>query len=111
MVVFDKKERSCKIIDFAVPGDSRIEENWLTYCGGTDRPGHNFFSGHKLRHNFSISDDLTQMINHSWNPPPPLPTHTHTHTTLIKVGGGGRTFQKLSHLGWEVQKFLLERGE
>ena len=27
MVVVDKKERSCKIIDFAVPGDSRIEEN------------------------------------------------------------------------------------
>ena len=26
MVVSDKKERSCKIIDFAVPGDSRIEE-------------------------------------------------------------------------------------
>ena len=26
MVVVDKKERSCKIIDFAVPGDSRIEE-------------------------------------------------------------------------------------
>ena len=26
LVVFDKKERSCKIIDFAVPGDSRIEE-------------------------------------------------------------------------------------
>ena len=26
MVVADKKERSCKIIDFAVPGDSRIEE-------------------------------------------------------------------------------------
>ena len=25
-VVVDKKERSCKIIDFAVPGDSRIEE-------------------------------------------------------------------------------------
>ena len=27
LVVVDKKERSCKIIDFAVPGDSRIEEN------------------------------------------------------------------------------------
>ena len=27
MVVVDKKERSCKIIDFKVPGDSRIEEN------------------------------------------------------------------------------------
>ena len=26
MVVVDKKEKSCKIIDFAVPGDSRIEE-------------------------------------------------------------------------------------
>ena len=26
MVVVDKKERSCKIIDFAFPGDSRIED-------------------------------------------------------------------------------------
>ena len=26
LVVVDKKERSCKIIDFAVPGDSRLEE-------------------------------------------------------------------------------------
>ena len=26
LVVVDKKERSCKIIDFAVTGDSRIEE-------------------------------------------------------------------------------------
>ena len=26
LVVVDKKERSCKIIDFAVPGESRIEE-------------------------------------------------------------------------------------
>ena len=26
LVVVDKKERSCKIIDFAVPGDSRIKE-------------------------------------------------------------------------------------
>ena len=26
LVVVHKKERSCKIIDFAVPGDSRIEE-------------------------------------------------------------------------------------
>ena len=26
MVVVDKKERSCKIVDFAVPGDSRIEK-------------------------------------------------------------------------------------
>ena len=26
MVVADKKERSCKITDFAVPGDSRVEK-------------------------------------------------------------------------------------
>ena len=26
LLVVDKKKRSCKIIDFAVPGDSRIEE-------------------------------------------------------------------------------------
>ena len=26
LVVLDKKRRTCKIIDFAVPGDSRIEE-------------------------------------------------------------------------------------
>ena len=26
MVVVGKKEKSCKITDFAVPGDSRIEE-------------------------------------------------------------------------------------
>ena len=26
MVVVDNRKRSCKIIDFAVPGDSRIEE-------------------------------------------------------------------------------------
>ena len=26
LFVVDKKERSCKIIDFVIPGDSRIEE-------------------------------------------------------------------------------------
>ena len=26
MVLVDKKERSCKIIDFSVPGDGRIDE-------------------------------------------------------------------------------------
>ena len=26
LVVFDKKERSCKVIDFALPRDSRIQE-------------------------------------------------------------------------------------
>ena len=31
-------------------------KDWLTYSGGTDRPG-------EFYHNFSISNDLTQMVN------------------------------------------------
>ena len=27
LILVDKKERICKIINFAVPGDSRIEQN------------------------------------------------------------------------------------
>ena len=38
-------------------GDFNIHhKNCLTYSGGTDRPG-------ELCYNFSISDDLTQMVN------------------------------------------------
>ena len=38
-------------------GDFNVHHrDWLSYSGGTDRPG-------KLCHNFSISNDLTQMIN------------------------------------------------
>ena len=44
-------------------GDSNIHhKDWLTYSGRTDRPG-------ELRHNFSISNDLTQMVNFpTWFP-------------------------------------------
>ena len=31
-------------------------KNWITYSSGTDRPG-------ELCYNFSISNDLTQMVN------------------------------------------------
>ena len=38
-------------------GDFSIyHKDWLTYSGGTDRPG-------ELCYNFSISNDLTQMVN------------------------------------------------
>ena len=38
-------------------GDFNIHhKDWLTYSGGTDRPG-------ELCYNFSISDDLTQIVN------------------------------------------------
>ena len=33
-----------------------IKKDWLTYSGGTDKPG-------KLCYNLSISNDLTQMVN------------------------------------------------
>ena len=44
-------------------GDLRIHhKDWLTYSGGTDRPG-------ELCYNFSISNDLTQMVNFpTWIP-------------------------------------------
>ena len=32
-------------------------KDWLTFFGGTDRPG-------ELSHNFSISNDLTRMVNY-----------------------------------------------
>ena len=44
-------------------GDFNVHhKDWLTYSGGTDRPG-------ELCYNFSISNDLTQMVNFStWIP-------------------------------------------
>ena len=44
-------------------GDFTVHhEDWLTYSGGTDQPG-------ELCYNFSISNDLTQMVNFStWVP-------------------------------------------
>ena len=38
-------------------GDFNVHhKDWLTHSGGTDRPG-------ELCHNFSVSNDLTQMVN------------------------------------------------
>ena len=44
-------------------GDFNVNHrDWLTYSGGTDRPG-------ELCYNFSISNDLTQMVNfRTWIP-------------------------------------------
>ena len=44
-------------------GDFNIHhKDWLTYSGGTDRPG-------ELCYNFSISNDLTQIVNFpTWIP-------------------------------------------
>ena len=44
-------------------GDFNVHhKDWLTYSGGTDRPG-------ELCYNFSISNDLTQLVNFPTRPP------------------------------------------
>ena len=52
--------RSANVFVF---GDFNVHhKDWLTYSGGTDRPG-------ELCYNFFISNDLTQMVNFStWIP-------------------------------------------
>ena len=49
-----------------VIGDINIDyKDWLTYSGGTDRLCYNY----ELYYNFSISNDLTQMVNFpTWIP-------------------------------------------
>ena len=42
--------------DFIFEDFNVHHKDWLTYSGGTDRPG-------ELCYNFSISNDLTQMVN------------------------------------------------
>ena len=40
MVVLDKKNRTCIIVDFAVPGDSRIDEKEKENIGNISRSSH-----------------------------------------------------------------------
>ena len=47
---------SANVFVFADSND--YHKDWLTLSGGTDRPG-------ELSHNFSISNDLTRMVNYS----------------------------------------------
>ena len=54
-------------------GDFNVHhKDWLTYSGGTDQPG-------KLWYNFSISNDLTQMVNF---PTPIADCDSHSPTLL-----------------------------
>ena len=62
--VFDSTSSNINEVLFINPpanvfvfGDFNVHhKDWLTYSGGTDRPG-------ELCYNFSISNDLTQMVN------------------------------------------------
>ena len=53
-------------------GDFNVHhKDWLTYSGGTDTPG-------ELCYNFSISNDLTQIVNFpTWIP------HCHSHSPTL----------------------------
>ena len=50
-------------VNVFVFGDFNVHhKDWLTYSGGTDQPG-------ELCYNFSIANDLTQMVNFSMQIP------------------------------------------
>ena len=55
--------QSTHLLNVFVFGDFNVyHKDWLTYSDGTDRPG-------ELCYNFSILNDLTQMINFpTWIP-------------------------------------------
>ena len=56
-------------------GDFNVHhKDWLTYSGGTDRPG-------ELCYNFSISNDLTQIVNF----PTPIPNCDSHSPALLDV--------------------------
>ena len=56
-------------------GDFNVDhEDWVTYSGGTDQPG-------ELCYNFSISNDLTQMVNF----PTPIPDCDSHSPTLLDL--------------------------
>ena len=56
LVVIDKKERSCKIIDFAVPGDSKIEEK------EKDRIGKYQDLGRKLQKIWNVKVEIVPLV-------------------------------------------------
>ena len=56
-------------------------KDWLTYSSGTDRPG-------ELCYNFSISNDLTQMVNFpTWIPD--CDSHSPAHLDLFLSSDAG----------------------
>ena len=74
-------------------------KDWLTYSGGTDRPG-------ELCYNFSISNDLTQMVNF----PTRIPDCDSHSPTLLNLFLLTLVFvlQWLS-LDWEILIMLLSQ--
>ena len=80
-------------------GDFNVHhKDWLTYSGGTDRPG-------ELCYNFSISNDLTQMVNF----PIQIPDYDSYSPALLDLfiyAVYKYVLQRLS-LHWEILIMLL----
>ena len=64
LVVVDKKERSCKLIDFAVPGDSRIEEE------GKDKIEKYQDLGRELQKIWNVKVKIVPLVEGSLGPIP-----------------------------------------
>ena len=81
-------------------GDFNIHhKDWLTYSGGTDRPG-------ELCYNFSISSDLTQIVNFpTWIPD--CNSHSPAHLDLFLLTL--IFFLQWLSLHWEILILLLSQ--
>ena len=73
-------------------------KDWLTYSGGTDRPG-------ELCYNFSISNDLTQMVNFpTWIPD--CDSHNPALFDLF-LASDASICSTMAFLHWEILILLL----
>ena len=82
-------------------GDFNVHyKDWLAYSGGTDQPG-------ELCYNFSISNDLTQMVNF----PTRIPDcDSHSPALLdLFISSGASICSTMASLHWEILIMLLSR--
>ena len=84
---------------FVFGGFNIHHKDWLTYSGGTDRPG-------ELCYNFSISSDLTQIVNFpTWIPDCNSHSPAHLHLFLLTL----IFFLQWLSLHWEIMILLLSQ--
>ena len=83
-------------------GDFNIHhKDWLTYSGGTDRPG-------ELCYNFSISNDVTQIANFStWIPD--SNSHSPAVLDLFLSSDAAIICSTMVSLHWEILIMLLSQ--
>ena len=76
------------------------DKDWLTYSGGTDRPG-------ELCYNFSISNKLTQIVNFpSWIPD--CDSQSRALLNLL-ISSDASICSTMAFLQWEILVMLLSQ--